>query len=218
MENEVFELLVDDRELKSQTARKLFTLGVKLKAQRLNIGDFVVSERIVVERKTMADFEASVIDGRLFQQALSLRQSFSSPLIAVIGNDKVVRIKESAFLGAIFSLMLDLKVPVLFLENEDELAEALFLLAKREAKEKRPLPTQFQKPKGLTSAERQLFVVEALPNIGPQLARNLLLHFKTLRKLFSSHEEELQNVDGVGEEKARRIVEIVNKEFENSGL
>src|SRR3989338_4339250 len=115
-------------------------------------------------------------------------------MIAVIGNNKVVRIKESAFLGAVFSLMLDLKVPVLFLENEDELAEALFLLVKREVKEKRLLPTQFQKPKGLTSVERQLFVVEALPNVGPQLARNLLLHFKTLKNLFNSSEDELEKV------------------------
>jgi Fanconi anemia group M protein len=211
---EDIEIIVDDRELKSPAARHLFLMGVKIKTQRLNLGDFVVSEKTILERKTMQDFEASIIDGRLFQQVVSLKNSFYNPIIAVIGKEKPTRLHEGSFWGAIFSLSLDFKVPVIFFETEEELAKAIVILAKRENREKKLAPIQFQKPKDMTSSERQLFVTEALPNIGPNLARSLLKEMKTLKKIFNASEDELKKVEGIGEEKAKRIVELAEKEFD----
>ena len=46
-----------------------------LEVRRLNAGDFWIGGRIAVERKTLADFAVSVVDGRLFKQAAALANS-----------------------------------------------------------------------------------------------------------------------------------------------
>jgi DNA excision repair protein ERCC-4 len=42
---------------------------------RLEAGDYVIDGGVLVERKTYADFAASVADGRLFPQAARLARS-----------------------------------------------------------------------------------------------------------------------------------------------
>jgi DNA excision repair protein ERCC-4 len=42
---------------------------VALEVRRLGVGDFLVEDNFAVERKTLRDFAASVIDARLFKQA-----------------------------------------------------------------------------------------------------------------------------------------------------
>jgi len=43
-----------------------------IEVARLSVGDYCVQRRVLVERKTAADFAASLIDGRLFRQAAAL--------------------------------------------------------------------------------------------------------------------------------------------------
>jgi DNA excision repair protein ERCC-4 len=40
--------------------------------RRLAAGDFLVDDNFAVERKTLRDFAASVIDARLFKQAVAI--------------------------------------------------------------------------------------------------------------------------------------------------
>ena len=42
---------------------------------RLATGDYLIDDEVLVERKTVADFAASLVDGRLFPQAARLAQS-----------------------------------------------------------------------------------------------------------------------------------------------
>ena len=69
MENAPLRIIVDDREradgkvLAALAARDDVTVEIA----RLEVGDYRVERRVVVERKTVADFAASLIDGRLFQ-------------------------------------------------------------------------------------------------------------------------------------------------------
>ena len=42
---------------------------------RLEVGDYCLDGRVVIERKTYADFATSLVDGRLFPQAAALASS-----------------------------------------------------------------------------------------------------------------------------------------------
>ena len=46
---------------------------MKLELRQLDVGDYRLSDRVVVEYKTVPDFVASIIDGRLLQQLRGLR-------------------------------------------------------------------------------------------------------------------------------------------------
>ena len=69
-ETESLRIVIDHRETKSGVARVLDKLGIELSFTALDIGDYVVSDRLAVERKRTDDFASSLIDGKrnLFAQ------------------------------------------------------------------------------------------------------------------------------------------------------
>ncbi|MBI4360412.1 hypothetical protein HY572_01420 [Candidatus Micrarchaeota archaeon] len=207
------QLFVDDRELKSSVAKALFRKGVVLKPVRLESGDFIVSERVALERKEAKDFEASIIDGRLFVQAGRLKNAFESPLLALVGSD-FERIQPNALRGAFISLAVDFKLPVFFFDSDDELADFLYALAEKEQfGEQRMHRLQFAK-KGVTLAEQQRLVVESLPGLGPKNAVSLLKHFKTLQRIANASPDDLQQVEGIGKQRAESMRKVFEQEFE----
>lgn len=205
-------LLADDREGGGACVEALRQLGAVVHAKRLPVADFVCSERVAVERKTAADFESSVIDGRLFQQAAELKDNFASPLLAIVGND-FERLDKKARRGAFVSLAVDYTLPIFFLESERSLAEFLFSVGFRE--QLRPFKHEklrFEK-RFFSEEQAKQFIVESLPGVGPGLAKNLLAHFGSVENVFTAGEEELLEVEGIGGEKAASIRKLVCGEY-----
>jgi len=208
------QLFIDDRELKSSVAKALFRQNVVLKPVRLPVADFVVSNRVAVERKNDADFEASVIDGRLFTQAGELKSTFESPMIALVGST-FERIQPAALRGAMISLAVDYKLPLFFFDTEDELADFLYALAQREQLALDRLHrVQFAK-KGDLVADQQRLVAESLPGMGPKTARALLEHFKTLQNIANASEKDLAAVEGIAKNRATAIRKVFESPYED---
>lgn len=125
-------VLVDDRERNAtDLLARLAAKGARVQVNRLAVGDYVLSKRVCVERKTAADFESSLIDGRLFEQAARLKVDFEKPVIAVVGKP-TGRISPGAFRGALLSLYLDFNVQLFFFSSETDLADFLVHAATRE--------------------------------------------------------------------------------------
>ena len=69
-------VIVDDRERKSEVIQFLLEMkNVSVGIKRLCLGDYFVDNRLVFERKTLNDFALSIIDGRLFSQAIRLAKT-----------------------------------------------------------------------------------------------------------------------------------------------
>jgi Fanconi anemia group M protein len=208
------QVFADDRETGGECVAALRGLGVVVRVQRLEVGDFVLSERCAIERKTDFDFESSVMDGRLFQQAAELKDNFLSPLICVVGNC-FAALNPKALRGALMALAVDQRVPVLFFEDDSELAEFIAQLAEREQlSEPKEMRLRIGK-KNVPLAEQQLFFVQGLPGVGAKNARALLAHFDTIEELVNASEKELCEVEGIGEKRAREIKRLLSANFEN---
>jgi ERCC4-type nuclease len=200
------EIILDDRELKSPLAKHLFSHGIKLFPKRLEVADFIINEQIAIERKTAADFESSIIDGRLFSQCKDLSANFTSPLICLIGKD-FSRLHRKAILGAQISIATDYRIPIFFFDSEEELADFIHILLVQKAKGKKDMKLRFEK-KTVSKDEQLQMVLEGISMIGPVHAKNILKKFKTLQKVFNASEKSLQKVEGVGEIKAKQIRNI----------
>jgi ERCC4-type nuclease len=76
-------IIADDRECKSEVIKSLSEKkDITVEVKRLLIGDYLADNRLVFERKTLNDFAKSIIDGRLFKQAIRLASSnYKSVLI-----------------------------------------------------------------------------------------------------------------------------------------
>ena len=184
--------------------------------QQLEIGDFVLSQDVIVERKTVADFLQSLIDGRLFTQ-LEKISSYPSPLIILEGKKDDLfttrAINENAIKAALMSITLNFRVPIIFTNDEEETADYLFLIAKREQLDRQKEISLRVGRKGLTLPEQQQFIVEGFPLIGPNTAKKLLKHFKSIKNIVNASDAELQEVDKMGPKKAKQIKEILEEEF-----
>ncbi|RLG90771.1 MAG: DEAD/DEAH box helicase, partial [Candidatus Hecatellales archaeon] len=151
-------VFVDGREANSAVVRELVRLGVNIKLQNLPVGDYIVSDEVVVERKSVSDFISSIIDKRLFSQAKSLASTYPKPVFIVEGENLYTgssTVSAKAVRGAVLSLNLDYKIPVLQTKNPAETAAYLVLMAEREQLEKKSHPTIRGEKKPLSLKEQQ---------------------------------------------------------------
>jgi Fanconi anemia group M protein len=213
------EIIVDDRERNVKLLNKLEEV-FNIKKERLDVGDFVISDRIVIERKTLEDFLASLLDKRIFEQIEKLKASYEKPLIIVEGSTDLEDlfnlrdIHPNAIRGLLLTIMIDYNIPIIFVKNEEEFVNLLEILARREQLKgnKKPLVKIVKKTK--TIKEAQEILISSIPGINIQLASNLLLYFKNPKNIANASVNELKKVPLIGEEKAKKIFEVFNKDYE----
>lgn len=189
--------------------------GVNVIEEILTIGDYVIGEEIVVERKTVSDFAQSVVDGRLFKQAKRMKHSFDWSLFVVEGNagcNNTVNIHTHSVKGALVSVALRWQIPILFSANINETALILWLAAHQTIKAYKDIfPRQGRRPKRLY--KKQLYILQGLPKIGPHLASALLNHFGSVETVITASEKDLIGVKGVGKKTANQIKKLVSNRF-----
>ncbi len=187
-------IIVDDRKRSSGVCEALTTLDVAYKVQRLPVADYLVGNSVLVERKTCADFTASMADRRLFQQAAALRKN----------NKRAVLIVEGAHLpgapsvrGALCSLAVQWCLPVLRSNDAAGTAWLLAHMAQYQAMPAQPMRYyDFRAKRGISSLERRMLM--QLRNVGPRVADALLAQFGSLAAVVTAPPEALMRVPGVG--------------------
>jgi len=207
------EIFVDEKESRGALADILTELGAVVRIKTLPVGDFIISERVVVERKTRSDFESSIIDGRLFKQAENMIDNFEKGIVIVEGESFEERVNRNALLGAISALILDYGIQVFFTRDLEGTAEMVFALAKREQLGKEAVVRLKGSKKVHTMAQQQRMIVECLPGVGPKLAIALLRKFKTIENIAKASEQELREVEKIGKKKAKFIKRALSEEF-----
>jgi len=198
---------VDSREMKSEVVKELFERGVIIRVRNLDVGDYVLSDRVVVERKTVDDFVDSLInkDRNIFDQIVRLKKSYLKPVIIVEGDGLYRRINPNAIRGALAAITIDFGIPVINTRDPKETAEFIITIAKREQNIRdRTIVLHSGKTK-MTLKEQMEYVVSSISEIGPVIARNLLEHFQTIERIATASEEELMKVPKVGKKIARKI-------------
>lgn len=206
------EIVVDKREsvlIKSE----LNKLNVNVLEEMLDIGDFILSEDVCVERKTFKDFVDSIIDGRLFSQLIQMKQRYIRPILLLENGSQSDRIAQNAFFGALASVVTDFGLPLVTTQSTEESALLLYTIAKREQTEKKKSVKIREGEKPINIREVQKYVLAGIPSVSSVLASRLLEKFGTLQKIFNSSEEDLMQVKGIGEVIARKIREVVTTNY-----
>ena len=125
------EISMDRRENRG-IEEKLEEFGADVKISTLEIGDFLLSKRVVCERKTREDFESSIIDGRLFRQLGRMREAYPRSIVVVEGAKQGERLSRNAHLGAYASILADFGASLFFTNSSKSTAELLYAIAKYE--------------------------------------------------------------------------------------
>src|SRR3954447_7876088 len=196
-------LLFDYGERRSGVPAELERLGVDVQAARLPAGDYVVSDRLVVERKGPTDLAASIKDRRLFEQVARLADAYPSVVLIVEGDP--LHMQQAAWQGALGRALM-LGASVLRTADAHETGEwiaRLYRLEGKPATRPRGVP-RLRRPTedDLQTAED---VLRCLPGISTVGAGRLLAHFGSLERVFAARREELLEVRGIGPVRARTL-------------
>ncbi len=205
-------MYVDTREFRSQVV-KILARDYKVVPVQLSVGDYVLSDRIAIERKTTNDFLESIRDGRLFEQVKKLRDTYASPILIIEGDSLFSRnFHENSVYGAIASIIADFSVPVIFTHNPEETAKFIKALYRRERAERREVALHKER-KPMTLEERQRYIVESLPSVSAKLSQRLLEHFGSVKEVMNAEVNELVNVRGIGRKTAEEIHDVINSKY-----
>ena len=215
-------VIADDRERKSEVIQFLSGMkNVSVGIKRLSQRDYLVDNRLVFERKTLNDFALSIIDGRLFSQAIRLVSSKYNSVLILEGAGKELTetgIRREAIQGALITVSIVLGIPVLRSKSPSESAH-LILYAARQIKSfaRGTVQRHGSRPKGKRK-KQQLFILQGLPGIGSERAARLLDEFGSVEAVVTATSEELQSVKGIGNSIAERIKWAVKEEIQSYGV
>jgi len=206
------EIYVDDRE--NSVAKELSRMEVVVDKRRMEVADFLVSEDTAVERKQAEDFVDSILDSRLFDQLIEM-QEYMKPVLIIEGRDLYSHrdVHPNAIRGALATVALDYGIPVIWSEDDKETAKILKSLAKREQEDKDKDVAVRASRSSKTEKDLQEYMVAGLPGVNSKIAERLLKNFETVENVYTASFEELKEVEGIGDKKAARIRELLEKGY-----
>ena len=215
-------IIYDHRERKTEVVKSLMNeKNIELRESSLLSSDYIiqtkVDDKVVevgIERKTIPDFLNSIIDKRLLNQLISLKENFNYPILILEGEENIFALRNfhpNSIRGMISSIALDFQVPMIFTKGAKDTAAYINVIAKRFDRGLPRINLRGQKP--LTLKEQQEYFIEGLQGIGNSTARNLLEHFKSVKNIVNASSNELIKVEKIGKKKAEKIKEVFEKDY-----
>jgi len=211
-------LIADIREKNSLVIAELTELGIDVEVISLKLADYLISNEIAVERKTINDFVSSMINKRLIQQITDMKANYKFPLLIIEKEDHQEyckpsmhsNIHENAVRGMLLTVTTDFGIPTIMTEGYQDTAKYLALLAKRQLQPDREI-SLVAKRKAFSVKDQQKIILESFPGIGPALAKNIIKHFGSIKNFANSSLEELGKVPKLNKKKAiiiKKLLEI----------
>jgi Fanconi anemia group M protein len=202
-------IVIDDRETSSKVVEVLSDMGAAIRLERLPAGDYAIGDRILVERKTARDFVDTLIERDLLGQVKAMAEAVPRPVLIVEGGDLYTQrdLHPNAIKGVLAALTVDMGVTLLFTRDEQDTAQMLMVIAKREEGERGERKVHPHKTHS-SVREEQEYIVSAFPDIGMKNARLLLAHFGSVQAIANASLEDLVAVRGIGEKTAGKIFHL----------
>ena len=208
-------IVVDDREMSSRVIERLHELGASITIERLDLGDYAIGDRILVERKTVQDFMNTLVERDLFGQIRAMADAVARPILVIEGEEDLYGVRNihpNAVRGTLAAITVDMGVTLMRTRDADDTAGLLYVLAQREGSERGERKVH-PKKSYWSAREEQEYALAAFPNIGMKSARLLLDHFGSLKAVIDAEVEELASVHGIGEKTARAIWDLARRPY-----
>jgi Fanconi anemia group M protein len=211
-------IIVDSREKDEKIIKELEKNGIKVEIDKLDVGDYLIMGReknVLIERKTWSDFIGAMFSGRLFEQLVNLKRVENVEKALIIeGSFGLVKrfhinVNYNSVVGALNSVWLDFKIPIIHSFSEYFTALILVSIDKKlgEIKEKKELI--LAKPKAESIEEEALRVIASFPMISEKRAKEVLGYFGSIHN-FVNNVDKINEIEGIGDKIRDRIKILIN--------
>jgi ERCC4-type nuclease len=213
-------IYVDSREASTKNGqkivKKLKELGAKVVIRKLDFGDFLIGEDVVVERKTVHDLVSTLTQRFLFDQIFNMKAAYPKAILLIEGYMGILRkfrrITPEAINGTLFAIA-QANIPIVPTIDYQDTATFIVTAAKQLLKEGKIKAVIRHRPKAKNIQQKQVYAVTGLPHVGTTLAANLLKQLGSVRQVFNASKEDLKAVNGIGPLNASRIVEVLDAPY-----
>lgn len=188
-------IICDQRE-QGGVAKKLDLMGADIEIRKLEVGDYVVSDRIGFERKS-DDFFTSLFQNKtIFGQIKDLANAYKRPILIIEGiNPFASGATPQSIQGVLNSFVIDFGVATLYTSGPDETAKLLYNTAVSEQFGRGKKIIQLHgKRTHMTLTEQQEYVVSAVPGVGHATAIKLLKAKGSVEKIFTADPGEIKKL------------------------
>lgn len=202
-------LLVDNREPARMVDLLRTVENLELSGANLEAGDYVVPDRLVIERKTVTDFVTSITEDekRLFHQTEAMATSEMMGVLLIEGDIYAQqRMALPQIAGALSFIAVIQRVsiiPTLGLEHSAMMIAKLV----RHAVHGLGYDLGLRGSAPRDPAKAAAFLLEGLPGVSASRARALLAHFGSLQAIALASEAQLREIEGIGPKTAKLIFE-----------
>ncbi|UCG44748.1 MAG: hypothetical protein JSV58_04945 [Candidatus Bathyarchaeota archaeon] len=211
-------VIIDTREASTATkiVKGLKEHGAEIRTQMLEKGDYVLSDRCAVERKTVHDFVYTLTRRYLFEQLFGLKETYSQPFILIEGYFPIIykysRIQPAAIWGAMFALA---KQGILLMQTTSykESIDFLYTAARQEqiVEKRTPMVHPFKKHESL--ADAQIFFIASLPKIGREKTIALLSSYQTPMNVLLNVDQWAKDVHGLGPKITEKVKRVLHARY-----
>jgi ERCC4-type nuclease len=190
----------------------LVKAGCQVDFAQLPVGDYIIAERILIERKSSADLDASIKSKRLFEQIGRASGAY----------DRVVLLVESGWgslplrgrVGGLAKLVRAYpNVSVVQVADAEELVMWIVRLEMQEqgeSGERRSILDPSLRKQRMSDDQLRASMLAHLPGVGPKAAQALLQAHGSIAQIASLDPKQLRKVEGIGRVRALRIHELLN--------
>jgi ERCC4-type nuclease len=212
-------IIVDSHEASSaaKIVKGLVEQGAMVKTCPLSKGDYILSDRCAVERKTVHDFVYTLTRRYLFEQLFELKEAYPTAMILLEGYLPIIykftRLNPSAVWGAMFALARQ-GIAFIHTTNYKETVDFLYTAAKQEQIVEKRTPVVHAAKKIETLADAQLYFVASLPNIGREKALAILKSYQTPMNALINVDGWARDVYGLGPVISKKVSKVLNTPFE----
>jgi len=208
---------IDHREYQSKLPETLAKVeNITISKTHLRLGDYLVNDTLLIERKTLTDLVSSIKSGRLFTQMFNLSRAEKQAVLLLEGNSVDLAgsgMQRAAIQGALIHISLKLQIPILRAKDVEESSRIIRYIGwQSEPIHQKKASVKRYRPFKLNSKQKkQLFLLQGLPGIGGERAKALLEKFGSVENIVKASEKELQTVPGIGKYIAKRIRWVVEE-------
>ena len=227
-------LIVDSYSSNSSIVQALKEKGLSIVETSLKWGQYMITDSCVIYHMTSAELARLTADKTIFRRILDFKRTAAEPIVIVEGDPLAHNdiVSKGALRGALSFIAMHNRVPILTAADVNEVTEMIYIMTNQAQNgmgmtlsEPAPVETPAETVEGDRSnggngslpkepTELREYIVRAIPEVGPTTAKALAKKYDSLRALFSTSAKDLTTVEGIGQKKARKIVEFLDGKFE----
>ncbi|MFX1465145.1 MAG: ERCC4 domain-containing protein [Promethearchaeota archaeon] len=198
-----------DSSVRETIINELNERNIILEVKSIEPFQFIVSEDIGGFIKTFQEFYESIKTRDFFNNAKLLRNQFLRPLF-ILEDDDSKDLDRKILLETLATLFIHFDIPVIFSRNAKDTVKLLLTITRREKSDKvKRIATRMTKAPTEIS-ELQNYILKGIPSINDELARKLLVQFKTFENLVTAKPEDFMEVKGIGKKLAEKLYTVFN--------